>query len=295
MKIGDKEFFIFWKNSRAVTDGNQAREILERVMVIAQMPLELTGEVAQTRQLMNRFTDDLVPDHVFWQEFAALVQFAFPADTMADDNLLAHQIHQFRYVISAYQAQWVREKFPAKNDALSLLAYLKGKKEKRFWRKTFDFDLTESSRLHNKAPKRAILGFSLPINLKILMGFHTEFILDGKGHFANEIDPQEMTHNGIINGASFNYANRNDKRHYELDIAPIKPHDPAFRKQMIANQGNAFRAPLLLKKKKDDQWERSYFNKKGHYAREGKSAYQQVKALRRFFRKELRKVKKQQI
>ena len=34
------------------------------------------------------------------------------------------------------------------------------------------------------------------------MAFHTEFILDSNGHFANEIDPQGQTHNGIINGAS---------------------------------------------------------------------------------------------
>mgnify|MGYP002225669906 FL=1 len=43
------------------------------------------------------------------------------------------------------------------------------------------------------------------------MGFHTEFILDSQGRFANEIDPQGTNHNGIINGASFNYANQNTK------------------------------------------------------------------------------------
>lgn len=292
MKIGDKAFFSFWENSRAVTSANQAKEVLEKVMAIAQMPLELTGNVSQTRELINQFSDNLAPDHVFWQEFAEVVQLAFLAESMAADNLLAHQIHQFRYVISAYQAQWVREYFPAQNDRLSLLTYLKGKKGRRFWRKQFDFDLTESSRLHNKAPKQPILGFSLPINLKIVMGFHTEFILDSQGRFVNEIDPQGINHNGIINGASFNYANQNDKRHYELDIAPIKPHDPAFRKQILANQGNRFSAPLLIKKRQHEQWEHSYFNKKGHYAKAGKSAYQQVKVLRRSFQRELRKLKK---
>lgn len=158
MKIGDKAFFSFWENSRAVTSANQAKEVLEKVMAIAQMPLELTGNVSQTRELINQFSDNLAPDHVFWQEFAEVVQLAFPAESMVADNLLAHQIHQFRYVISAYQAQWVREYFPAQNDRLSLLTYLKGKKGRRFWRKQFDFDLTESSRLHNKAPKKAYFG-----------------------------------------------------------------------------------------------------------------------------------------
>ena len=49
MKIGDKAFFSFWENSRAVTSANQAKEVLEKVMAIAQMPLELTGNVSQTR------------------------------------------------------------------------------------------------------------------------------------------------------------------------------------------------------------------------------------------------------
>ncbi len=168
-----------------------------------------------------------------------------------------------------------------------MLAYLKDKKERRFWRRRFDFDLTESARLHNKAPKHVILGFELPINLKILLAFHTEFILDSRGHFANEIDPQGQTHNGIINGASFNYANHNDQRHYELDVAAIKRHDPLFRKRILANQGNTFLAPLWIKHRRHMDWERSYFNKKGHYARQGRSSYQMVKQLIQRFRKDL--------
>ena len=168
-----------------------------------------------------------------------------------------------------------------------MLAYLKDKKERRFWRRRFDFDLTESARLHNKAPKHVILGFELPINLKILLAFHTEFILDSRGHFANEIDPQGQTHNGIINGASFNYANHNDQRHYELDVAAIKRHDPLFRKRILANQGNTFLAPLWIKCRRHEDWERSYFNKKGHYARQGRSSYQMVKQLIQRFRKDL--------
>ena len=251
------------------------------------MPEELSGEIAQTRKLLNQFSDNLSPNHPFWSELARLVQVAYPGESMAEDNLLAHQVHQFRYVISAYQAQWVREEFPAKSDWQSMLTYLKDKKERRFWRRRFDFDLTESARLHNKAPKRAILGFELPVNLKILLAFHTEFILDSRGHFANEIDPQGQTHNGIINGASFNYANRNDQRHYELDVAAIKRHDPLFRKRILSNQGNAFLAPLWIKCRRHEDWERSYFNKKGHYARQGRSSYQKVKELIRRFRKDL--------
>ena len=287
MKIGDKGFFYFWENSKAASTSDKARLVLQELMDILEMPEELSGEIAQTRKLLNQFSDNLSPNHPFWSELARLVQVAYPGESMAEDNLLAHQVHQFRYVISAYQAQWVREEFPAKSDWQSMLTYLKDKKERRFWRRRFDFDLTESARLHNKAPKRAILGFELPVNLKILLAFHTEFILDSRGHFANEIDPQGQTHNGIINGASFNYANHNDQRHYELDVAAIKRHDPLFRKRILANQGNAFLAPLWIKCRRHEDWERSYFNKKGHYARQGRSSYQKVKELIRRFRKDL--------
>ena len=287
MKIGDKDFFYFWENSKAASASDKARLVLQELMDILEMPEELSGEIAQTRKLLNQFSDNLSPNHLFWSELARLVQVAYPGESMTEDNLLSHQVHQFRYVISAYQAQWVREEFPAKSDWQSMLTYLKDKKERRFWRRRFDFDLTESARLHNKAPKHVILGFELPINLKILLAFHTEFILDSRGHFANEIDPQGQTHNGIINGASFNYANHNDQRHYELDVAAIKRHDPLFRKRILANQGNTFLAPLWIKCRRHEDWERSYFNKKGHYARQGRSSYQMVKQLIQRFRKDL--------
>lgn len=287
MKIGDKDFFYFWENSKAASTSDKARLVLQELMDILEMPEELSGEIAQTRKLLNQFSDNLSPNHLFWSELARLVQVAYPGESMTEDNLLSHQVHQFRYVISAYQAQWIREEFPAKSDWQSMLAYLKDKKERRFWRRRFDFDLTESARLHNKAPKHVILGFELPINLKILLAFHTEFILDSRGNFANEIDPQGQTHNGIINGASFNYANHNDQRHYELDVAAIKRHDPLFRKRILANQGNTFLAPLWIKHRRHMDWERSYFNKKGHYARQGRSSYQMVKQLIQRFRKDL--------
>lgn len=287
MKIGDIDFFYFWENSKAASTSDKARLVLQELMDILEMPEELSGEIAQTRKLLNQFSDNLSPNHLFWSELARLVQVAYPGESMTEDNLLSHQVHQFRYVISAYQAQWIREEFPAKSDWQSMLAYLKDKKERRFWRRRFDFDLTESARPHNKAPKHVILGFELPINLKILLAFHTEFILDSRGHFANEIDPQGQTHNGIINGASFNYANHNDQRHYELDVAAIKRHDPLFRKRILANQGNTFLAPLWIKHRRHMDWERSYFNKKGHYARQGRSSYQMVKQLIQRFRKDL--------
>ena len=129
MKIGDKDFFYFWENSKAASISDKARQVLQELMDILEMPEELSGEIAQTRKLLNQFSDNLSPNHPFWSELARLVQVAYPGESMAEDNLLAHQVHQFRYVISAYQAQWVREEFPAKSDWQSMLTYLKDKKE----------------------------------------------------------------------------------------------------------------------------------------------------------------------
>ena len=39
--------------------------MLTELMKIAQMPLELTGEVTQTRKLVNQFSDDLASDDPF--------------------------------------------------------------------------------------------------------------------------------------------------------------------------------------------------------------------------------------
>lgn len=119
--------------------------------------------------------------------------------------------------------------------------------------------------------------------------FIQEFILDSFGRFANEIDPQGVSHNGIINGASFNYANANDKRHRELDILPISVHDPIFRKKILANDGNAFQAPDLLEGKMlIGPW--VIFNKKGYFAKNGRSLNKEVSRHRKAFIKDLKKL-----
>lgn len=289
MLIGDEKFLDYWENSRFNLSMSSARDLLKWLMELVEMPAELTGNLVETRHLLNRFSLDLHPDHPFWFQLSQLVQVAFPNQSLSETTCLARQVHQFRYVISAFQAQWVRQHFSEKTDRQSLLCYLKGKKMRRFWRRQFDFDMTESSRLHNKLPKVAIESYQLPVNMKIVMGFHTEFILDSFGRFANEIDPQGVSHNGIINGASFNYANANDKRHRELDILPISVHDPIFRKKILANDGNAFQAPKLARRK-DADWALSYFNKKGYFAKNGRSLNKEVSRHRKAFIKDFKKL-----
>ncbi|MEX2784343.1 DUF3114 domain-containing protein [Streptococcus sp. H49] len=287
MLIGDQKFLAFWQKSSINLTQKSARLLLKELLQLAAMPAELSGDIKETEGLLSSFDDALTPDHAFWQDLSSVVQRAFPKETLShSDDELAHQIHQFRYAISAYQAQWVRRHFPAGTDRESLLSYLRPKRMKRFWRRHFDFNLGESSRLHNKLPRNT-KEVTLPVNLKIVMGFHTEFILDSQGNFANELDPQKVTLNGLVNGASFNYADRNDHRHRELDVFPVKVHDPLFRRQVLANAGDPFRAPKVIYRRWHSLWDVSYMNKKGHYARKGKSAKQEVTALRQAFAKSL--------
>ncbi|AXQ79086.1 DUF3114 domain-containing protein [Streptococcus chenjunshii] len=287
MLIGDQEFLDFWQKSSVGLTEKSARSLLEKLMQLAAMPAELSGEAGEIQKLLESFSDSLVPDHKFWHELALAVQLAFPKETLSTADKLAHQIHQFRYVISAYQAEWVRRCFPGDTDRESLLHYLRTKKRKRFWRRRFDFNLGESSRLHNKLPQSGN-DISFPINIKIVMGFHTEFILDSQDCFANELDPRGRKLNGLINGASFNYANRNNRRHRELDIMPVKIHDPLFRRQALANAGNPFYAPKMIYRRGHRLWNMSYLNKKGYYARNGRSLKQEVASFRRTFVKSLK-------
>ena len=51
------------------------------------------------------------------------------------------------------------------------------------------------------------------LNFKVLLNFHTEYILDQGGQFLNEVDPNQISENGIVNGASFNYGLAKGRTH----------------------------------------------------------------------------------
>lgn len=286
--IGSQAFMDLWQSLYAL---KEPRQLLQIVLAMAEMPKELSGSKGEVQEILAKFSPNLSPDSSFWKEFAGLVQVTFPGDRLSAKGDLEKRLHQFRYVISCQQAQWVRDYYKKRGmtDAQALAKYFKLKKRKTWYRRAYDFDLSESARLHNK------LAFhegeiihpdnQEGANLKIVMGFHTEFILDHQGHFLNEIDPELRLQNGIINGASFNYASKNDHRHRQLDISPVSRHDPQFRKTVL-KQG--FLAPKLVPrpilKKAPSDWETSYFNKKGFYAQTGLSKYKAVKQAAKAFK-----------
>ena len=203
-----------------------------------------------------------------------MVQVAFAQDPLASkegDQLLKRQIHQFRYLLSAYQAQWIREHYAktGQTDEEALQAYLQETKG-------IKIDAYAAARLHNKVyvdqdgqlafPSRA----QAQLNFKVLLNFHTENILDQDGQFLNEVDPYQISENGIVNGASFNYGLAKGHTHKDLDIYPVKPWDPAFRKKVLYQQGVRYLAP------KNDRGEQGYWSRKGVFAQGGKSYKQQV-------------------
>ena len=297
-RIGSQAFNFLWQ---AAYGNKEPQKLLSIVLDMAAMPEELSGDLQENQELVHRFSDDLAPDNTFWHEFSLLVQEIFPKNTLSAKTNFAKRIHQFRYVISSQQAQWIRDHLRNEKmtDAQALARFLRKKKRKVWYHPTYDYTLYDSARLHNKVAfkdgQTIYPDDSYRLNFKVLLNFHTEFILDNEGHFLNEIDAEHITQNGIINGASFNYANSGNQRHWELDVNPTKSHDPLFRDAVIATKDLRFTAPKYILKKieaaSEEDWQKSYFNKKGLYASGCKSNFKAVKHLIRQFKKELFKLK----
>ena len=276
-------FQKMWFQELQNLDEAVAQELLRGVMKILLMPSDLSGTCEETAFLLSRMAPACPPHSPFWSSFSRVVQVAFAQDSLASkegDQLLKRQIHQFRYLLSAYQAQWIREHYAktGQTDEEALQAYLQETKR-------IKIDAYAAARLHNKVyvdqdgqlafPSRA----QAQLNFKVLLNFHTEYILDQGGQFLNEVDPNQISENGIVNGASFNYGLARGRTHKGLDIDPVKPWDPAFRKKVLYHQGVHYLAP------KNDRSIEGYWSRKGTFAQGGKSYKQQVaKRVRKFLR-----------
>lgn len=278
-------FQKMWNIGSDNMNSQEAQALLKLAMNCLMMPKELSGKPEETKQLLARFSSDIAPHDVFWSLFSRTVQKAFPHESFAsptDNQILKRQIHQFRYVISAQQAQWVRNHYKKEGmcDSEALACFLRTLPRAVY-------SLKESSRLHNKAYINQHSALFYPdkkeqqANFKILMNFHTEFILDNQGNFLNELEPEVNSLNGIVNGASFNYGDKNSRynhvSHTRYDVRTPKVWDPTFRVTTIHNNGKKFRAP------KNTNRIDGYYSNKGIYARNGQSVKKQVdKEIRRF-------------
>ena len=197
-------FQEMWQRElQGLTEG-RAQALLRGVMHLCLMPRDLSGTCEETAFLLKRFWPACPPHSSFWSSFSRVVQVAFAQDPLANkagDQLLKRQVHQFRYLLSAYQAQWIREHYAraGQTDEEALQAYLQETKG-------IKIDAYAAARLHNKVyvdqdgqlafPSRA----QAQLNFKVLLNFHTEYILDQGGQFLNEVDPYQISENGIVNG-----------------------------------------------------------------------------------------------
>ena len=286
--FGSPLFQKLWSFECRAVQPQQAEKLLELVMFYMDMPDELSGEAAEITKLLSRMHSDLSPHAPFWHQFSQTIRQAFsPADFIADsgNQRLKGQLHQFRYIISSQQAQWVREHFrkPGMTDGQALLAYFQAHPD-------LDCQLWESSRLHNKAfvdKGKVTYPDHQPYqaNIKILHRFHTEFILDREGNFLNILDPEKSSQNGLVNGASFNYGEKpslfNHGSHYYYDVKSPAQWDPQFRRLAIRNDGQAFKAP------QNNRGSAGYHTVRSCYAIAGKSAKNQVDAQVKDFEKSL--------
>ncbi|HFI0105886.1 TPA: DUF3114 domain-containing protein [Streptococcus suis] len=262
---------------------DKAQRLLERMMENLAFPEEL--DHSHLPDLLEKMERNCPPHHPFWRYFAGLIDRAFPEQQLAKNGTLNRQVHHLRYLISYQQASWVRQHYgQGKTDWQALVAYLDNLPR-------WSYRLRESARLHNKQVFGQSRAEILPINLKVLIGFHSEFILAQDGHFALILD-EKPSKNGVVNGASFNYASANNKRHAQLDMAPVGPHDPAFRKKTIRSKARTYLSPTRNRRHQSRKtqlaWEQSYFNPQGVFSFRGNSRADLVACLRKRFSKDMR-------
>lgn len=290
-----------------LTDQTAARQLLALSVTLLDFPDELTGQPEQVRELLGRMWPDVAPHAGFWAVFARAVDLAFPGQTiLVADDRLARQIHQLRYLLSTYQADWVRRYYggEGQSDRQALVAYLaqadaRDRLGEWLGLSAYDYQLTydlgESSRLHNKrgqaqaSPSGGLVFPEAPglLNLKILINYHSEFILTSQGQLANLMERSRTSANGILNGASFNYASQLGRRHLELDVAPVAGHDPAFRRRLVRGRGLRYRSPKSRRLPWGQDWEESFYNPKGAYALGGQSCYRAVMDFSRDLTREI--------
>ena len=231
-----------------------AQDLLRGVMKILLMPSDLSGTCEETAFLLSRMAPDCPPGSDFWKAFSHVVQVAFERDRLADqsgDQLLKRQVHScatyFQVTRHNGFGRIMREL-----DRLTKRPYklTYRRLELSRWMLMQMPPFTIRSPLGPDGHLHYPSGASQQVNFKVLLNFHTEYILDQAGHFLNEVDPVEISENGIVNGA-----------------------------KVLYRQGVRYLAP------KNDRGEQGYWSQKGVFAQGGKSYKQQVaRRVRSFLR-----------
>ncbi|HEP6115913.1 TPA: DUF3114 domain-containing protein [Streptococcus pyogenes] len=278
--IGSPDFQKLWQQEEMAQTPQEAQKRLQLLLTYLKMPDELTGQSKQTQQVLAQLSPKLSPTDPFWDQLSTLIQAYYVNLEHIPYSRFNRKIHQLRYLISTQQTEWVRSHYgnKEKTDADALAKYLATLEDD-------DYALYESSRYHNKVASildangnhQAVYTDNIPqANYKILIHFHSEFILSESGQFLVALDPDNLTRNSIVNGSSFNYGNQNDDLHRLLDIDPILLFDPAFIEKAINSPDATFLVPDL-------EQQRDKHNP--IYSRNGKSSKQLTRAAVKKFKK----------
>ncbi|MDR0898878.1 MAG: DUF3114 domain-containing protein, partial [Lactobacillaceae bacterium] len=275
-KVGSKDFKQIF-NDNSLT----SKQKLNYLMNAFNMPkTDIPQNKTDIKTMLKAFSN-VSPNDPFWRQLANTVQQAFPQGLVkSKDKVLAKQVNQFRYLISAQQAQYIRDNYgkPSDTDATKLADYLSGqpKRGSKAINKPVKYE-QEKAPLHQKMkPDGQYPKGYYYANYKITLNFNTEFILDGKGNFVNEVDPQGTNQNGVVNGASFNYANMNStesfwkgkKKYHDILDATITGLDPKWRE----TQKKGYKVPS-----------ESDYRNESSYTLDGKTAKQREDQLYRKF------------
>jgi hypothetical protein len=203
----------------------------------------------------HSFDPQLAPHAPFLHTLAKTVQRSYPQGLLAaSDQETAKKIHQLRMYFDRQSIYYIRTNFKYRGitDEAALRNYvfapsptgLAGQKLKR-----------EPARLHNKYRKGTVYQNRSLNKKRLSPHFHSEFILDPEGNFVSQWDILKEYQNGkiisdpvyyqklqpynyqqkLMNGESFNYANRNNQQHELLDSAPPSRFDHDLRKMIKTN------------------------------------------------------------
>ncbi len=205
----------------------------------------------QLQQADYRFYPQLAPHALFLEVYAQVVQEAFAQQTLTHSG-----IHQFRIYLDRQNIQYVRKKYKKgqESDEQALRQYaLSELPEGKLHR--------EPARLHNKFPYgssyREFMN-GMDNKKRVTPNFHSEFIIDHQGHFVSQWDALEKDEQGLVisdieyyrrkyidpkdwllfeqrllNTESFNYANKNNRIHKNLDMVPVKKLSSNLNKTIV--------------------------------------------------------------
>lgn len=239
-----------YKNMYAACSYSEKEKIEMVMMQLGAVMDKKTGTLQLTGK--HKFYEKMPPHDEFLDLWAKTVQAAYKGEELTDAR-----VHQLRMYIDRNNINYVRKTYgEGVSDEEALRQYalteLDGKKM-----------IAERARYHNKYLKADGYVSGNENVKRTVPNFHSEFILDTNGKFVSQWNVLDFDKSGklitdrdyynkkyptteerqnfesqIMQGESYNYADRNGKVHDDLDIQPPNNLDYNLRGSMKDKWGN---------------------------------------------------------